>query len=816
MSPRTPDQPDSATLFVAEGETSLSARPYVIGATVAVIAWIIAAWFSASSYTLWQAREAKQRAERELASTLDDIARGMERTLHLFHGIPSAIGRDENVKDALRHYSGHPLTKKDRPREDRRDRLAAEPKLAALNRSLDASARDFHSLSVLWIMDANGMAIAASNAGSPESFVGTDYGDRFYFSEAMHGRFGKQFAVGRRTNIPGLFFSSPVVDGKQVIGVAASKINLADLAHWVNQANAFVTDKYGVIIQAQNKSYEMRTLPRSDVVALSETERLERYKQRSFSELAITSWPNPDFPDLSRLEGAKAPVIIASRSIPDEQLSVTVIREVPEVASLSDDFSTRFVLSAVLGALLVSLSASILFYIAHWQNSRRQRSYRAHIDYLASHDSLTGLFSRSVVTPLMALGIALAQRTHRRFGVLFVDLDLFKDINDSLGHETGDKVLQLVAQRLSATVRQADAVIRQGGDEFVILLNDLDTPEDAAHLASKILDTLRQPMLLSATPLTISASIGIALYPEDGDNASLLLRHADVALYSAKESGRRDYCFFHADMTAETLDRLSLDHELRVALEERQLELYYQPQYCISEQTIIGCEALLRWPHPTRGMISPDKVIPLAEKAGLIVPLGRWVLEEACRQACSWRQELERDMTVSVNLSALQFRKNDLVETVRTVLAETGLPARCLELEITENILMDDSQHTLETMRALKALGVRLAIDDFGTGYSSLAYLKRFDADSLKIDQTFVRDMESDANDWAIIKAIINLADSLDYHVIAEGVESERQAKLLAELGCDHIQGYWTCRPVPAQECLAVLRQPPAPMAQIS
>jgi len=406
---------------------------------------------------------------------------------------------------------------------------------------------------------------------------------------------------------------------------------------------------------------------------------------------------------------------------------------------------------------------------------------------------------------MISQGIAIAARTGRKLGVLFMDLDMFKNINDSMGHEVGDLVLQEVAQRLHAAVRASDPVIRHGGDEFVVLLHDIDSPNDAARLASAVLKALRAPFVAQGVTLNLSGSLGVALYPDDGDSASVLLRNADSALYRAKASGRGDFCFYHTSMNADTMAHLALENELRQALAEQQFVLHYQPQYSLEQKRFIGCEALVRWQHPTRGLLPPSEFIVATENSGLIVPLGQWVLDEACRQASEWRSEGLIDFPVAVNLSAIQFRKPGLVATVQAALDASQLSPDGLELELTESALMENTDSALQTLCGLKDMGVALSIDDFGTGYSSLAYIKRFEPNVLKIDRSFVRDVETDANDLAIVTAIIGLGHNLNYRVVAEGVETEAQMLRLQELGCNEIQGFWFSRPLPADQFAAYL-----------
>jgi diguanylate cyclase (GGDEF)-like protein len=390
--------------------------------------------------------------------------------------------------------------------------------------------------------------------------------------------------------------------------------------------------------------------------------------------------------------------------------------------------------------------------------------------------------------------------------MLFLDLDRFKHINDSLGHAVGDQLLQSVAQRLVSCVRHSDTISRQGGDEFVVLLSNIKHAEDAALSAQKILAALTAPHLIDQLELHVSVSIGISTYPDDGQDAETLLKNADSAMYHAKESGRNNYKFFEHEMNVRAVQRHAIEASLRRALERQEFVLFYQPKIDLHSHMIVGVEALIRWQHPERGLVLPSQFISIAEDCGLILPIGRWVLREACLQARAWRQAGLPPITVAVNTSALEFSATDFLENIRTTLEETNLEPRYLELELTESVLMRDAEFTNSVLHALADLGVKLAIDDFGTGYSSLSYLNQFPINILKIDQSFVRRMTSNPDNAAIVGAVIGLGKSLKLRVIAAGVETAEQYAFLLAQHCDEGQGYYFGRPVMA-ETLATLLQ---------
>lgn len=416
--------------------------------------------------------------------------------------------------------------------------------------------------------------------------------------------------------------------------------------------------------------------------------------------------------------------------------------------------------------------------------------------FIALHDTLTQLPNRHFLMEQLSQVLSLARRRHGRVAVLFMNLDHFKTVNDSLGHHAGDQLLRNVAERLRNGVRDADVVARLGGDEFVVVLTDIQTPDDAAMVADKLLDSMHGVFTVDHLPLTISPSIGISLFPDHGASADVLLRCADAAMQHAKESGRGNRQFYAASMDASALDVLHQERLLRDAIARNDFELHYQPQIRLADGTLQGLEALVRWRHPERGLVGPDEFITFSESRGLITPIGRWVMREACRQLKAWQDEGLAPVPVAVNLSALEFRQRDVAAEIAAVLLETGLAPQYLEIELTESVLMHQTGQVLDTLNAIKGLGVGISIDDFGTGYSSLAYLKRYPIDKLKIDRSFVADTPENTDDVAIVTAIIQMGRSLQLQTVAEGVETQAQIDLLAGLGCDLIQGFVVAMPM--------------------
>ena len=426
--------------------------------------------------------------------------------------------------------------------------------------------------------------------------------------------------------------------------------------------------------------------------------------------------------------------------------------------------------------------------------------------FIALHDSLTQLPNRHFLMKQLSQVLSLARRRHGRVAVLFMNLDHFKTVNDSLGHHAGDQLLCNVAERLRSGVSDADVVARLGGDEFVVVLTDIQTPDDAAMVADKLLAAMHGVFTIDQLPLTISPSIGIALYPEHGHSADQLLRCANAAMHHAKESGRGNRQFYDPSMDASALDVLRHERLLREAIATGAFELHYQPQLCLADGALQGLEALVRWRHPERGLVGPDEFITFSESRGLITPIGRWVMREACRQLKEWQDQGLAMVPVAINLSALEFRQRDVAAEIAAVLRETGLAPQYLDIEMTESVLMHQTGQVLDTLNALKALGVSISIDDFGTGYSSLAYLKRYPIDKLKIDRSFVMDTPDNADDVAIVTAIIQMARSLQLKTVAEGVQTQAQVELLTELGCDSMQGFLVSEPMNSKLTMDWLR----------
>lgn len=450
---------------------------------------------------------------------------------------------------------------------------------------------------------------------------------------------------------------------------------------------------------------------------------------------------------------------------------------------------------------------SISHYVFIMSDITLQKNSQDKLDFLAHHDPLTSLSNRVLFQERLGQAIKKARRNETRVAVIFVDLDRFKNVNDTLGHAIGDKLLISVAERLSMQKRKTDTVARLGGDEFVFLLDEVAKPRDLAHFCEKLIDTFKKPFVIDEYDLHLTLSIGICIFPGDGEDVDSLIKNADTAMYRVKEKGKNGYHFFTRELSEQVAAKLTLENNLRKAIETQQFELFYQPQFSLTENKLVAAEALIRWNHPELGLIMPDKFIPLAEETGIILQIGKWVINEASRQLNTWRKNgLDLDH-ISVNVSGIQIERGNTVTQISTVLKKYQLNGNDLEIEITESTIMNDLEQAIEILGQLKELGLSIAIDDFGTGYSSLGYLKKLPIDKIKIDRSFVQDIDSDKDDKALVLAVIAMAKNLQLEVVAEGVETKVQHDLLVAHECEYSQGYLYARPLPASQFEALLKK---------
>ena len=505
----------------------------------------------------------------------------------------------------------------------------------------------------------------------------------------------------------------------------------------------------------------------------------------------------------------------AARQIYDFPLAVIVgLSEDEQLATVRNN-ARIYMWRAAIGSALLILVIALL-----WRMSRQLALVRRHeteakiayaerVEYLAYHDGLTGLPNRSLFSKLLDQSISQGHRFNRQLSVLFLDLDRFKQVNDTLGHEAGDMLLKEVANRLESCLRESDIVARLGGDEFVVMIPELKDEIYVATVAQKILAVIARPFNLLGQEFRVTASIGISVYPCDGEDEQTLKKNADIAMYQAKEEGRNNFQFYSEKLNANSLERLALESGLRRALENNEFELYYQAKRDLRNGRIAGMEALLRWQHPDLGLVAPMQFIPIAEETGLIIPIGKWVLATACRQNVAWQKQGLSHLGMAVNLTERQFNDETLLSDITAILNESGMDPRLLELEISESMLMHNIDKTLRTLTAFKELGIRIAIDDFGLGYSSLSALKQFPINTIKIDRSLIRDVASVAGDKKVTEAIIAMGRTLSLTVVAQGVETKEQADLLREQSCDEFQGFYFNRPMPSEQFAELLRTQP-------
>lgn len=594
---------------------------------------------------------------------------------------------------------------------------------------------------------------------------------------------------------------------------------------WVWERGSGVFDSDGQLLAIEGIVQDVTARKRS-LSALREAERRYYNLFENALEGIFRTTPGGQFldanPALARIFGFDSPLeLMRTCTHPDTQLYIDPSRRAEFIDLIHRQGSVSNFESQVCkknGEIIwISENAravcdddgSVICFEGTVEDVTERKVYQARIEQQANYDTLTGLANRSLLNERLQEAIGSAAKNGTRLAVVFVDLDRFKFINDSLGHHVGDELLRAIAARLKANMREGDTVARLGGDEFVLLINGEREPDSVAGVLERMLEDISQPWSSPQGDFTFTCSMGVALYPDDGDTAETLLKHADSAMYRAKETGRNNIQFFTAQLNEAITERLELENNLRRALERRQFELNYQPRIDLRTGAVVGVEALIRWRLGDDQTVAPSRFIPVAEEIGLIAPIGKWVLETACAQNKAWQQAGLPPLVVSVNVSARQFRQDDLVQTIAQVLDDTKLAPCYLEIELTESAVMDDAEQFVAMLNELNDLGVQIAIDDFGTGYSSLSYLKRFPVDRLKVDRSFVQDIATDVDDATIVRTIIALGHNLGLKVVAEGVETEQQLAFLRENGCDELQGYLFGEPVCAEEFAKMLRARP-------
>jgi diguanylate cyclase (GGDEF)-like protein len=905
--------------------------PRLLGISGAVLLlWISTAWLLASIYRDRQITALLESERQQIEHRSQGAATSVRRILSLRgSGVAITMAQNGFISDSVLSLADQQRASH-RDIETRQEQLLKHPITQKLRQYLTLVASQFQ-LASLWVGDAKGNCIASGRQDAVHGCIGTNYADRFIFQEARAGRSNYQFAVGRLTGVGGLFFGAPIQDRGRFIGFVVAKIDMPDLSSWINQAHAFLSDRYGVIVLAYDTRFEMNTLPGAAIHHLTALQRQQTYKREEFTPLALQPWPSamagvPATEPLWQMGQGPTPYLRSNVSLDEYDLHLTVMAPLPQLAALQQQGQTFFGLLVLIGTLVVGIGASLSSYLGTIRHSRsvllqqKERLDEAqHLAHLGSWeldvpiDSLswsqeTGhiceintlpanagyAFFLSLIHPDDRPGVdqayqeALAQRTtyhqiHRllladgrtrfvetrcetRFdaqgralrsigtiqdiserkaaeeeihtlaffdpltklpnrrllldrlrqcvndpnqspsmhrALLFLDLDNFKTLNDTLGHDVGDRMLIEVADRLRQSVHASDTISRLGGDEFVILLGHLsesveEAAAQAAVIGDQLITRLAEPYMLGAHIHRSSASLGVTLFCGSSVSVDEILKRADMAMYQAKSAGRNTLRFFDPNLQAGLNARLRMEQDLYRDLAQREFSLHYQPQVD-AQGHCLGVEALVRWNHPQRGWISPLDFIPIAEDSGLIQPLGTWIMETACQQLVEWQANpLTAGLSVSVNVSPRQFMRPSFVNDMISLLHSMPLDPNKLVIEITESIFLDNLDAVILKMAALQRYGLRFSLDDFGTGYSSLSYLKRLPLERVKIDASFVHDILTDPTDAAISQAIIVLGHSLGLTLVAEGVETQGQWQRLQEQGCHLGQGYLFAKAMPA------------------
>ncbi len=1014
---------------------------------ILALTWCVIAWQLTNSYYI---NRTGQLVEQELELTelrSEDLANSFQQNLTYMQGIPVFFSTTSRVNKALDLFA-HATTPSRLPFETKRDNWTNNPILQDLSSFL-AQGNVSLGTNLIYVVNAAGDCIAASNWGTAESPIGTNFAERDFFKKNKSGELGQQYAIGKTTHIAGLYFSAPIYKNKRFMGAVVVKIDVPSLYFIVQHTNAYLADSNGVIILAHDKQMVMHTIPDASVSKLPIEKVKAIYQHSEFPPIEFSSWRDPNFSNLKRLEGSSVPFVQSSKKLPDFGLTVYVSSDIATFSDIDWERKLFAILIALLGCGLMVGVAAAIFYVqsikrtklvleenerrlnesqhtAHlgsweldlvenklvWSDEvflifeidkskfdasyaaflqaihpmDRERVSRAYSDHLlnrepyevhhrllmadgrikyveekcnsqfdihgkalisigtvqdvthsklkdesmqvasmiykfsteavmitdekniiqdvnpafvnltgytleevvgknpnilksgrhdkdfykemwhslettnrwqgeiwdkrkdgsiyikyaslnvirnldggiyryvaqffdiserkrqeevirtqANYDSLTGLPNRRLFMDRLDQEIKKAHRAGHVLALIFLDLDRFKEVNDTLGHAKGDLLLKQAALRLSECVRETDTVARLGGDEFTLILPEFGERLHLERIAQNIINVLAQPFDLSdGDNVYISGSLGITLYPEDALDREGLLKHADQAMYSSKAQGRNRFSYFTESMQQEAIEKRVLTNELRSALSNRELEVYFQPIVDMKTGAINKAEALLRWKHPVRGMVSPMIFIPLAEESGLIVAIGDWVFQESMACIERWELKLGRTIQVSVNMSPIQFDQSSS-STWMECLADTQVISHKIAVEITEGLLIKDSMKVKQKLLEFRNFGIEVSIDDFGTGFSALSYLKQFDIDYLKIDRSFVQNLIEDESDKALTEAIIVMAHKLGIKTIAEGVETEAQRDALSAFGCDYVQGYLYSRPVPAVEFEALL-----------
>ena len=776
-------------------------RRTVLITILLLIVWNISGWYVAERYYIAKARELIEQETVLSQQRAGDLVDSIARNLNNLHGIPEFLTNLLRVRRAAERFGADALAST-LTLEIQRQRWTTDPQLNELNQLLGIAEKKLGA-DMIYMLNASGDCIASSNWNTLQNPIGLNFAERDFFKKNKLGQSGMQYAVGKRTRIPGVFFSTPIIQNGKLIGAIVAKANVPNLSFLISQFDAFVTDSYGVVILARNKSLEMHAMPGATIRNVPEQQRLARYYRSDFPELKLEAWEDRRLPALIKFENEQPPHVISTKPLNAYGLQVYVMSEMTTIPALTQNHFWFTLLLNALGSMVILVIAGLVIHFKTIERSKAQLWKRANFDVL------TQLPNRDMFRDRLSQEIKKSDRTGQPLALMLIDLDQFKEVNDTLGHDMGDILLQEAARRILNCVRESDTVARLGGDEFTVVLSQLANASHAEDIAQKIIKRLSEPFTLNDEIAHISASLGITLYPIDALDIDSMMRNADQAMYVAKNNGRNRYSHFTASLQETAQKRLRLTNDLRTALAGQQFRLHFQPIVDLHTDRIHKAEALLRWQHPVRGMVSPAEFIPLAEETHLIVEIGVWIRREALIWCERWNNLNPDGFQISINKSPVEFMDDsdsDRVESFVKELSDHGLCGKNFVFEITEGLLLNADSRINTKLMALRDAGIQVSIDDFGTGYSSLSYLKKLDIDYLKIDQSFVRNLERDSNDMALCEAIIVMAHKLGLKVIAEGVESLAQRDFLTRAGCDYGQGYLFSRPVPPEEFEAWLK----------
>jgi diguanylate cyclase (GGDEF)-like protein len=766
-----------------------------------LLLWNVAVWLLSDHFYLSKARELIKQESSLSQERADDLSDSIKRNLSYLNGVPALLSELLRVKWAVQKFGTSsipsPLAKDERIKKWSNDKA-----LKDLNQYLNFASRSLN-VDLIYVANAAGDAIATSNSDSPLTVIGINIAERSLFKNNQIGKSGVQYAMGKATKIPGLFFSTPVFIEGKFYGAVLAKADVPNLSFLTSQMNAFVVDDNGVVILARNKKLEMNSLPDAAINKLSQQEKSALYLRDDFPVLKIEPWDDKNLPSLVKIQDSNIPHLLVPKRIPEFNLTVYVDSELEAIPALKRDYFWLTLLLSALGSVLILIINGSIIYFLSIKNSKVMLWKQANFD------TLTGLPNRDLLRDRLMQEIRKADRSGFPLAVMLIDLDQFKEVNDTLGHDVGDLLLNDAAQRISNCVRKSDTVARLSGDEFIVILPQLAQIFHVDDIAQKIVLSLAEPFHLRNEITHISASMGITLYPNDATSIEDLMKNADQAMYESKKNGRNRFSHFTQSLQDEAQKRMRLSKDLRNALPNNQLKVYFQPIIKLSNGKVHKAEALLRWLHPERGMVSPVDFIPLAEETKLILEIGAWVRMESAIWCKRWNEMCAEPFQISINKSPVEFMDESGVASVAKFvdyLREHNMSGKNFVFEITEGMLLNLSSTVSNKLMELRDAEIQVSLDDFGTGYSSLSYLMKLDIDYLKIDKSFVCNLAPDSDDLVLCEAIISMAHKLGLKVIAEGVETTQQRDLLMLANCDYAQGYLYSKPVPPEELEAWMK----------